>query len=544
MKRHTFYIIGLLFVVSVLLTVVNYFWIKNNISHIPPPWDAAFYIYLGLNDYDALINGGPIKFVRTFIGQAPNLAPLFPATATPLFAVFGTDINTAYMVNCIYIFILFVAVFFIADHLSGRKAGFMSVFLVGTFPAVIAFSRDFLFEFPLAALTALSYLFLIKSDGFQKRKEAVFFGICSGLSVLTKTMGVVFFVMPFFYGLIVFIRSKKAQTIRKNFLLACLSAFLVAAIFYLPNVKEIFGYLFYFGVGKGAENFNMGITDMSSLQYWTVYLHMIAERGISYGYAILFIISFLVFLFSRGKNLSVNYLLVWLWFLCGYLLLSVPQNKGAERYALPILSSLAVLMGVHISKISPKSLRIIAIAAALVIGATDYVYQTDAKDCDYDRFSFEGYQMLMPIHVNCAIKDELRLDYGQDWNIAQILRFMDASNPNKRNPIRVLVAVDHHLLNGNNLTLFAKMEKLKGKLTSEFRFETVVHRPEEEIGRLISESDFIITKTGMQGPHFSNVNNAFVKKIVNNMIPMKSYVMSDGSTVHLYSGLDKEKLSD
>jgi hypothetical protein len=537
MKKNTFYAIGLLFVASVLLTVVNYFWIKNNISRVPPPWDTAFYIYMGLNDYDALVHGGIIQFIRTFIGQAPNLAPLFPAAAIPFFAIFGIDINTAYMCNFIYLFILFIAVFYIADDLSGRKAGFISVFLVATFPAVIAFSRDFLFEFPLAALTALSYLFLIKSDGFQKRKEALLFGICAGLSVLTKTMGVVFFVMPFLYGILIFIKAKKAQKVRKNVLFACLSAFLVASIFYLPNVKEIFGYLFYFGVGKGSENYNLGISDMWSLRYWTVYLHLIAERGISYGYAILFAISFLVFLLSRGKKLSVSYLLVWLWFLCGYLLLSVPQNKGGERYALPILSALAVLIGVHISKISMKSLRIIAIIAALGIGATNYVYQTDVKDCDYYRYSFRGYQMLTPIHITCFMKDEIRVDYRKEWDIMSVLRYMDALEHNKHNPIRVLLAVDHHLLNGCSFKLYAELGKLKGTLKSDFEPYGLFGKDfpgGDKIKEVISESDFLITKTGFQGPQFNNINNREVKQLMNNKDLLVRFEMTDGSLVSIY----------
>lgn len=536
MKKNTFYIIAFIFAFSVLLTIVNYFWIKNNISRIPPPWDTAYYIYMGLNDYDALVHGGIVQFIRTFIGQAPTLAPLFPVTAVPFFAIFGIAINTAYICNSIYLFILFVAVFFIADHMAGRKAGYISVFLVATFPAVIAFSRDFLFEFPLAALTALSYLFLIKSDGFQKKKEAILFGICAGLSVLTKTMGIVFFVMPFFYGLIVFIKAKNAQAVRKNILFCCLSAFLIASIFYLPNIKEIFGYLFYFGIGKGSENYNLGISDMWSLRYWTVYLHLIAERGISYGYAILFVISFIVFLLSKWKRLSVNYLLVWLWFLCGYLILSVPQNKGGERYALPILSSLAILMGVHIAKISMKSLRIIAIIAAFAIGATNYVYQTDVKDCDYARYSFGGYRMLTPIHITCFIKDEIQVDYAKNWNLMYMLRYMDNITREDSNPIRVLLAVNHHLLNGCSLKLYAQMGKMTGILHSDFEIYNLPDKllQENEIRQMIDESHFVITKTGFEGASFANLNDGIAKILLKKMPLPKTFDMSDNSRVSIY----------
>ena len=535
-KNHTASIIAALFIFSILLTLVNYHWIRHNLSHLPPPWDTAFYIHMGINDYAALTHSGIVQFVRTFILQAPTLAPLFPATAIPFFALFGISINTAYLCNSIYIFVLLASVFFIADHLGGRKAGYISVFLVATFPAVIVFSRDFLFEFPLASLTAISYLFLIKSDGFKKRREAVFCGICTGLSVLTKTMGVVFFVVPFFYGLVVFSLPKSNQTIRKNILLCYFSAFLVASIFYLPNIREIFGYLFYFGLGKGSMYYNSGISDMLSLRYWTVYIQLIAERGVSYEYAILFVISLLMFLLSKGGKPSLGYLLVWLWLVCGYLLLSVPQNKGGERYALPILPPISILMATHIMRLRLQHLKLLLIALVLAVGTTNYVYQTSSERCQYNQFSFKHKPVLIPVHVTCNMQTEAGMAEDGNWNLSTLLEYMDGLNGGRFKTIPVLIAVDHYFLNGNNLQLYAALGKLKGRVMSDFQFETVAYKPfrPEEMRQLIDKSLFIITKTGFQGPDFSNINNSLVKTLIGVKPPLKSFAMSDGSTVSIY----------
>ena len=165
--------IAILLAFSILLTIVNYFWIQNNLSHLPPPWDQSAYLYMSLHEYEALSHGNIRQFIDIVLKQAPNLAPLFPITALPFFALFGLDIYTAYLANSLYLFILFLSVFFITEQLAGRKAAILSVFTVATFPAVIAFSRDYLFEFPLAAMTALSYLFLLKSEAFQKKKYSI-----------------------------------------------------------------------------------------------------------------------------------------------------------------------------------------------------------------------------------------------------------------------------------------------------------------------------------------------------------------------------------
>jgi len=534
MKKKSLHIIAILFFISLLLTLVNYFWIKHNLSHLPPPWDQSAYIYMSLHEYEILRQGNIIQFVKTVMTQAPHIAPLFLVTVIPFFMLFGVSIQTAYLVNGLYLFILFVSVFFAAEKIAGKKAAFVAVFLVSTFPAVIAYPRDFLFEFPLTALTALSYLFFLKSDSFAVRKHSVLFGICAGLAVLTKTMGIVFFVMPFLYGIYVFLRGSKE--IRKNVIYAFLAAFCVASVYYIPNFKHIFGYLFYYGVGTGSQNFDQGVSNMFSLKYWTVYFENITYRGISIPYLFLFIASTAAILFTRGKKLSREYWILWLWFICGYVLLSIPHNKGAEQYALPILPPLALITAVHISKISSKTVKYIMLTVAFVTGMTNYVYQTKSERCLYDKFFFKGTPVLIPEHSMCGMQDAIGV--RDDWDITPLLHYMDNLKTDKFRIIRVLVAVDHNFLNINNLRLYAMLENLNGSVSSEFQFEMVAYKPsdEEEIKQLMRESHFIITKTGFQGPGFSNVNNSIVKNILSNKIPPKSFAMSDGSIASVYPG--------
>jgi 4-amino-4-deoxy-L-arabinose transferase-like glycosyltransferase len=534
MKVKTLYNIALLFLISAFLTVVNYFWIKYNLSHLPPPWDQSAYIYMSLNEYEILRQGDIIQFVKTVMTQAPHIAPLFPITVIPFFMLFGVSIQTAYLVNGLYIFILLVSVFFAAEKIAGKKAAFLSVFLVSTFPAVIAYSRDFLLEFPLAALTALSYLFFLKSDSFEGRKHSILFGICAGLAVLTKTMGIVFFVMPFFYGIYVFLRT--SREIRKNIIYACLAAFCVISVYYIPNFKQIFGYLFYYGMGAGSQNYDQGVSSIYSLKYWTVYFENIAFRGISICYLFLFIASTVAILFSRKKKLSREYWMLWLWFICGYVLLSIPRNKGFEQYALPILTPLALITAVHISKISLKPAKYIMLIVALVIGMTNYVYQTKSERCLYDSFFFEGKPVLIPENSVCGMQNAV--DINDDWDIRPLLHYMDNLNTDKARVINVLVAANHNFLNICNLRLYAFLENSNGTLSSEFQFEMLANKPSdvEEVKQLMRESHFIITKTVYQGPDFGNLNNSIVKNLLSNKVPLKSFTMSDGSVVSVYAG--------
>ena len=100
MEKETFsHIIALLCFFTLILTFTNYFWIKNNLYHLPTPWDQSAYINMSLNEYEALRHGDVIQFIKIVLKQAPNLAPLFPVTTIPFFVIFGLDIYAAYLAN-------------------------------------------------------------------------------------------------------------------------------------------------------------------------------------------------------------------------------------------------------------------------------------------------------------------------------------------------------------------------------------------------------------------------------------------------------------
>lgn len=535
-KINTFII---LLSVSLNLTLINYIWITNNLSNIPPPWDTAWYIYMSLNDYDALQSGGFSLLMKTSMEQDPYHAPLFLLTGIISFIMFGPDINTAYLVNGIYLFVLISSVFFITKRLAGEKAAVLSAFFIATFPAVIAYSRDYYLEFPLAALTALSYLFFIRSESFKSKKDSILFGIFSGLSILTKTMGMVFFVMPFFYATYVFFKDKDSRTVRKNIIFSFITAMVVISLFYLPNFQNIFWYLFHFGFGEGSKDYSHGLSNLLSIPYWTIYLKAVAWRGISAMYTIIFLASAIIYLFKKNKNLPRDYFLIWLWFIFGYLLLSLPVNKGGERYALPILAPIAIVMAVHITNISLRPLRYCIIALSALVGIIAYSYQTGSEMCRYREVSYKSIPVLLPVHTTCNIGNinGLGVPYNKAWDIMPILEYMESLNENVSEPISVLIGFDHYFLNGCTLHLYAELGRLKGTLDSNFLIQGVENKQlgEEEIKRFIEKNQFVMTKTGFQGPDFSNMNNHVITDFFKGSKPSRSFVMSDGSMVSLHS---------
>ena len=59
------------------------------------------------------------------------------------------------MTNADYFLLLCLGVYLIGKRLYGRQTGLLAVLVVATFTAVVNFSRDYLLEFPAAALVTL-----------------------------------------------------------------------------------------------------------------------------------------------------------------------------------------------------------------------------------------------------------------------------------------------------------------------------------------------------------------------------------------------------
>jgi hypothetical protein len=90
--------------------------------------------------------------------------------------------------------------------------------------------------------------------------------------------------------------------------------------------------------------------------------------------------------------------------------------------------------------------------------------------------------------------------------------------------------------------LYQKTDKINGVSHINFIFEKLPGNlvPGDEIRTIMDRKDFIITKNGFQGPVFSNGNNNTVQKALKDKTPVKTFVMSDGSEVFLYSFMTPE----
>jgi len=367
-----------------LCVLGNIFWLTRHLLTIPPPWDQAFYLYMGVRYLWALSDHGLVALVREFIGLSKDVAPLFPLTSVPLYLLFGPSRLVAHLTNAFYLFFVLGAVYLLGAYIYGRKAGLLAVFVMATFTATVNYSRDYLLEFPAMAFVTGALYACLRSEEFRQRPWCLVFGAFAGLSVLTKTMVGVFFIGPFLFTLAGVLRRRQLNSARLlNSALAVAMGILMASMWWGPNFRTAFDYLVYYGFQGGAEPYSKGVPALLTGANLSYYALAIINHGTSFFYACLFAALLLI----RGmkwlrrawrqdwRNTGVDKEegFLWVWLLAGYVILTFVPNKGEERYAQPLLPPIALLLAGSIAMIGRRWLRRVFIVVAMAIGGINYL---------------------------------------------------------------------------------------------------------------------------------------------------------------------------
>ncbi len=231
---------ALILAVVAFQAVNNWIWLSRNT--VIPGWDRPAHLARSLAYYAALT---PLTWQGLFKASVldPIRPPLFPASATPLYWLFGLSDDVATMVNIIYWLILLASVYGLGAHLGGWRLGIWGVLLTALTPLLYGMSRSFYFEFALAAVVALSLYLLVASRGFERRRASLGFGLTLGLGFLTTRTYPVFVALPV---AIAILRSGAIRSLWQrlrggvrlslpDLLLALGGGIALAALWYLPN---------------------------------------------------------------------------------------------------------------------------------------------------------------------------------------------------------------------------------------------------------------------------------------------------------------------
>ena len=401
----------LTFVVGVvLLSAINHRWITRNFATLPPPWDQSLYLYMAFRFWNALMDGGLPALAHSWLYLVQDRGTLFPLTTLGSFLVFGASLQTAYLTNALYLAVMLASVFKTAQWLGGRRAGVLAAFLSATMPALINYSRDYLLDFPMAALISAAIYALLRSDLFRVRWYSLAFGLWFGLALLAKPMAVAYlFPISLYAVLVASVLPARQRGLLGSLGLSFIGFALVAAPWYSVNLAHALGNLVSAGFGAGSVPYRDAgerILTWNNLSYYPRFvlgfglglpyallvLGLAGWRGIDAWRARTRVTPDLRMSLARPSTILV------VWLVTMYVVLTVTPNKSFERYTVALLPAVAVLTAWWIQLLSPPALRAVVTTWAVVIGLFNYWVLTFGITALPLDIEWKGVMLLSQVH--------------------------------------------------------------------------------------------------------------------------------------------------
>ena len=300
-----------------------------------------------------IVKSNPINLFYYFMNDHSTYPPLMHFASIPYYALFGTSQDIAAFSNITFFIILIFATYGIGKNLFNDKVGILSALIVSFFPAIFAFSRVYMVDFPLASMVTLSWYFLLKTKKFTDTKYSLLFSISAGLGMLTKFTYFIY-ILPYFILLLPNIfsffnkSSKKLDSKQKkarlfNLTLALTVGLSISSFWYFFNLKTMLLRIL-------AVNKDFILTTHLDYNIWFILerfcftLFMLLKQAGTF-FFIIFLLSLIYAMFNLRK-IGISYLL--LWFLIPAFFLSVNTFWLFKRYTLPVLPAVAILISLFL----------------------------------------------------------------------------------------------------------------------------------------------------------------------------------------------------
>ena len=457
MTRHWLFL-GLLFA---LLCVVTTVWVR--IDRRPPEWDHANHLERAFDCYRILSEPGHQRF-KEIIEASSFYPPMVPCAAGLLYFVFPIVPLTAQAVMLAYLAVALVAIFALGARLWDPAAGLLAALFLGTAPFVVFSLINFQLDLPLMAMVAVALYVLVRTDHFSHRGWSIGFGVTAGLGMLTKPPFAAYVLPPLLW---VVWRALGAPDRRRRLSLLGLALLLAAVLavpWYGPRLLGLPTQVANRSFKQAAESGHAeAFTSEALLFYGRVLPSQFGALG------------GLLFVWGAVALWKERRIRAFLWTaVVPFALFSLIQNKNL-RYTLPILPAAALVATTGVRSLDPRwrrGLTWLCVGGGLV------------------QVSMAAFLVPAPVHVPGLL---LPVVIGQppsraDWQHDRILT--DLARESGGTASTVAVVPNYNFLSVSN-----------------FRYEAAIRRLPLQMTRPWSDSplgvDFVILKTGSQGPSFS-----------------------------------------
>jgi 4-amino-4-deoxy-L-arabinose transferase-like glycosyltransferase len=152
----------------------------------PLTYDDAYYLETSLRLYHRLAMGGLAEFLAGYTEAFGIRAPLIAVLPAPFFWAFGPELDSALLINAVFLVLINLYLYRLAVRWYGRAVGVLAVVVFQTMPIAIGMSRAFMTEYGLTALSICFLYYLVRSERLSNGTANLNLGIVGGLGMLMK----------------------------------------------------------------------------------------------------------------------------------------------------------------------------------------------------------------------------------------------------------------------------------------------------------------------------------------------------------------------
>lgn len=402
----------------------------------PPSWDDAWYLETSFRFYWSLLKS-PLAFMREYAGSFKIKAPLISLLPLPLYFFFGAGERIALWVNEICLAATLALVYAVGKTLYGEKAGLGAAAAAALLPMLYGVSRIFLVECALTTAVCAGHWAILRARP-ESRAAPWALGLALGLGLLIKSIFPLYLLGPVWL---------KRRDLRPHAKAALLIAALVAGTWYAFNAPYVVGFGLSAGFGGIARDY--GKTSVFSPSVLGLFLARVGREVFSWPYLLAAAATLALAWASRPKErrpLPADFYLL-AWFLPPAAVFAFGVNKDL-RYLAPALPAAAIALGTAAASL-PRRRDAFLVIALLTLPIKVFCTQTFGIPAGPELL-YNGPPSADPGWSRGALIDE-------------ISRLAPAA-PGEE-PV-VAVAVEHRLLNANNLASLSAARGLPHRFIS------------------------------------------------------------------------------
>lgn len=470
----------------------NIVWIALDQS--PALWDIA-----GHSQRAALFGEWIRGLHPNALLQYSTIYPPFSYAVTGAgFALFGLHRDIPQYTLILWLVLLMISTYSIAATLyRSRTVALLSTFLLMAFPLVAHFSRIYDLDFQSLAMVAASVAALLKSKHFQKTGWTNAFGVLVALAILTKWTSVLFIAGPALFVLVDSIRLKHFS--KATALNLCMAAALTLAI--AGPWYWIHGATILESASQTRNNFfSVPYENLWSADNITYYARQIA-RTVTWPLAIVAGLGGVFMLARRNKSDAF----VLFAFVLPYLVMTFVLFSKESRYFLPAFPWVAVSMAVLIAQL--RRARWLAggiIVLIALIAWTETSWGTRLfPDAFYKHAQLEsayGYQTIRPHDPKFGFTQPTQHHTNLHEVPTAIQNDINA-RPFDKPTINIAVVPNSMFLTSQHIQYEMRLAGLDAPdQTPAFDYSVSSHVRGSDWQNAITGADYLITKTGDQGP--------------------------------------------